>query len=209
MVIGIDSPIILFFAGFLYGLSLAAPPGPMNALIASRSLSSFREGFLTGLGAMTADLVLMIATYYMYNLIRGAYIVPIYIIGGAYMAILAISIARSRVGENIESSAREHNRRGVVFSYITSLALGITNPYQILWWLSAGLSFISVFGLSAIVGLFIAILVWIILFPLSIRAGYHYRRRLTHMAVKIFSTGVLLIFSALILYKGFSMLFSQ
>jgi len=45
-------------AGAVFGLALAAPPGPMNAVIAEESvLRGWLAGFTAGLGAMTADFV--------------------------------------------------------------------------------------------------------------------------------------------------------
>jgi threonine/homoserine/homoserine lactone efflux protein len=43
-------------AGILIGLSLAVPPGPINAIIAAESVKkSYLDGIKVGLGAMTAD----------------------------------------------------------------------------------------------------------------------------------------------------------
>ena len=45
-------------AGVVFGLALAAPPGPMNALIAEESvIRGWGAGFRAGLGAATADFV--------------------------------------------------------------------------------------------------------------------------------------------------------
>jgi len=49
--------------GLALGFSLTVPPGPMNALIAGQAVGSFRRGVVTGLGAMSADLVLGVAVY--------------------------------------------------------------------------------------------------------------------------------------------------
>ncbi|HLI46775.1 MAG TPA: LysE family translocator [Geobacterales bacterium] len=196
---GILELISSFIQGFLYGFSLAAPPGPMNALIANRSLLSFKTGFLTGLGAMTADFIFMIITYLAYDTVKAFPLVPIYIIGGLYMLYLAISILKSK--ENLNEN-RKQTKAGN--SFMTSLALGISNPYQILWWLTAGLSFIAIFGPMAVVGLFSAIAVWITIFPMSIRMGYGFKQRLTILLIKGFSFVVLLVFAILILVEGLS-----
>jgi threonine/homoserine/homoserine lactone efflux protein len=89
-----------------------------------------------------------------------------------------------------------------LISYSTSLALGLTNPYQILWWLSAGLSFFTIFGLAAIAGLFMAILVWITIFPLLVRAGYYYGGKIAIIAIKAFSVSILIAFATIIIYEG-------
>src|SRR2546429_1576236 len=45
-------------AGLGIGLSLGAPPGPVNAIIASHTVTrSWRAGFLVGVGATTADTI--------------------------------------------------------------------------------------------------------------------------------------------------------
>jgi threonine/homoserine/homoserine lactone efflux protein len=192
--------LINFLAGILYGFSLAVPPGPMNALIASRSLTSFRIGFFTGLGAMTADFILMLLTYFASNIISGAILRAIYIAGGIYMTLLAVLIAISTPKRaNNEGGDRSMN---TLISYSTSLALGLTNPYQILWWLSAGLSFFTIFGLAAIAGLFMAILVWITIFPLLVRAGYYYGGKIAIIAIKAFSVSILIAFATIIIYEG-------
>src|SRR5439155_7361910 len=47
-------------AGMGIGLSLGAPPGPVNAIIASHTVTrSWRAGFLVGVGATTADTIFL------------------------------------------------------------------------------------------------------------------------------------------------------
>jgi threonine/homoserine/homoserine lactone efflux protein len=196
--------LINFIYGYVYGLSLAMPPGPMNALIADRSLYSFRAGFLTGLGALSADVIFMILTIFFYELMKNSAATPlIFFIGGGYMMFLVIEMIRGwRNDINIDPEKRRSSSN-LVKTYLTSLLLGITNPYQILWWATAGLSLIAILGLSVVIGLLTAILTWIIIFPLMIRAGYRVNRRTTIYVIKIFSIIVLIIFSLLLLYNGF------
>ena len=50
--------------GALFGLALAAPPGPMNAVIAEESvLRGWTAGAKAGLGAATADLAFFVLAY--------------------------------------------------------------------------------------------------------------------------------------------------
>src|SRR5208337_1568989 len=50
-------------AGILIGLSLAVPPGPMNAIIAAESVrKSYVNGIKLGMGAMTADAIFLAVT---------------------------------------------------------------------------------------------------------------------------------------------------
>jgi len=56
-------------------------------------------------------------------------------------------------------------------TFSQAFAVGVTNPLQILWWLTAGLAFAYLGGLVLFVGLFGAIAVWIVAFPWAIHAG--------------------------------------
>src|SRR5438445_2727775 len=50
-------------AGLGIGLSLGAPPGPVNAIIASHTVTrSWRAGFLVGMGATTADTIFLVVS---------------------------------------------------------------------------------------------------------------------------------------------------
>jgi len=52
---------VTLFSGVVFGLTLAAPPGPMNAVIAEESaVRGWIAGFKTGLGAMSADAIFFI-----------------------------------------------------------------------------------------------------------------------------------------------------
>jgi threonine/homoserine/homoserine lactone efflux protein len=151
--------------GLALGFSLTVPPGPMNALIAARSTRSFRRGFLTGLGAMSADLILGTAVFLLQSEIDLASIVRyIYAIGAVVMAFLAYRLLRARPSEVRVDP-------GELATYTSALAIGLSNPFQILWWLTAGLAFAYLGGLVLLAVLFVAIAIWIVAFPYSIRAG--------------------------------------
>ena len=151
--------------GIVLGFSLAGPPGPMNALIAARSAGSFRAGFLTGLGAFTADLLLGLIVYLLqHDLDVEAVIRYVYVLGCGVMLFFAYRLFRSRPPVD-ESS------RGQVSAYSSALGVGLSNPFQILWWLTAGLAFAYIGGAVLFLGLFGAILVWIVAFPLAVQSG--------------------------------------
>jgi threonine/homoserine/homoserine lactone efflux protein len=151
--------------GLLLGFSLTIPPGPMNALIASVSVRSATAGFVTGLGAMTADLILAILVYTLRSFVDlDADLRAIYVVGAVVMAYLGYRLyARSRAPP---VGAPAHS-----VSFAQALGVGLSNPAQILWWLTAGLAFAYLGGAILFVGLFAAILVWIVVFPTAIHRG--------------------------------------
>lgn len=151
--------------GLVLGFSLTIPPGPMNALIAARSASSFRRGFLTGLGAMSADLILGTVVYVLQRYIDLSSIVRyIYVVGCGVMLFLGYRLLRERP---VEPGA-ETSELSV---YSSALSIGLSNPFQILWWFTAGLAFAYLGGLVLLGGLFGAVAIWIVAFPYSLHFG--------------------------------------
>lgn len=159
---------ILSLIGFgcLLGFSLAVPPGPMNALIATRSVASWRAGTATGLGALTADAILGVVVFLFQSTVDlSSWIRAIYVLGAVIMGFLAYSILRSA------PARRALGPPALVAVYAQGLTLGLSNPFQILWWLTAGIGFAYVGGLPLFLGLFGAITVWVVGFPWLIRSG--------------------------------------
>lgn len=55
------SIVVTLLVGSIFGLALAAPPGPMNAIIAEESvIHGWLAGFKAGLGAMSADAIFFV-----------------------------------------------------------------------------------------------------------------------------------------------------
>src|SRR2546422_491045 len=88
-------------AGTGIGLSLAAPPGPVNAIIASQTVTrSWRAGFLVGMGATTADTIFLAVSIVAHSVVASMQgWVPIIALLGAqrriartYQAVPVISI---------------------------------------------------------------------------------------------------------------------
>lgn len=158
---------LLFEAAFgvVLGFSLAAPPGPMNALLAARSAVSFRAGFLTGLGAFSADLILGLVVYLLQRELDVELVIRyVYVLGCGVMLFFAYRLFTSR-------PAPEETTRDRLSAYSSALGVGLSNPFQILWWLTAGLAFAYIGGAVLFGGLFGAILVWIVAFPFAVHTG--------------------------------------
>jgi threonine/homoserine/homoserine lactone efflux protein len=151
--------------GLLLGFSLTIPPGPMNAFIASQSIHSFREGVTTGLGAMSADLLLgglVFALHTEVDLTSG--LRWIYFLGAAVMVYLGVGLLRAASGRPPPPTTGAR-------TYSKALGLGASNPFQIVWWLTVGLGSAYLGGWVLFVGLFGAIAVWIVVFPWVVHTG--------------------------------------
>jgi len=173
--IQLASILLIVAAGVALGLSLAVPPGPVNAIIAIQSSSkSAKMGFLVGLGAMTADAVFLVITYFVGELIvfSGPIRMAFYAVSFVLMLFLAYMTFRSlrNVGSLLKDGKGRNETgagtRRINLPYFTGLTIGLTNPMQITWWLSVGLSLIASIGLAVILGFFAGILIWITSFPI-------------------------------------------
>ncbi len=124
---------MLFIKGLILGFLVAAPVGPIGLLCVRRTLSQGRlHGFLTGLGAATADAaygavaalgLTAISSFLLGN--EGT----LKLIGGIFLILLGLRIAlsKSEQGQNINSV-----RAPLLKTYTSSLLLTITNPATIL-----------------------------------------------------------------------------
>lgn len=179
--------------GLALGFSLTIPPGPMNVFITSRSVRSFREGVTAGLGAMSADLILGVLVYALHSSVDlTAELRWVYLLGAAVMIFLGIGLLKER------SAATSLDTQGVR-TYTTALGLGVSNPFQIVWWLTAGLAFAYLGGVVLFVGLFGAIAVWIVVFPWAVHLGTERRPRVAS-AIVVVSGALIFGFAAYFLF---------
>ncbi len=191
-------------AGILIGLSLAVPPGPVNAVIAAESVKrSYVNGIKVGLGAMTAD-----ATFLVITLIGVAVLfnndtvrLVVSIVGGLILAYMALGILkdfRKPIKEGVNDNVKSY--------YLTGVAIGFTNPAAILWWITAGAALIASTNLMGIVGFFIGIALWVTAFSIAL----HYAKSKAlwvYPAVMLVCGVVLLFFGAALIYSGLTYIF--
>ncbi len=179
---------ISILLGIILGLSMAAPPGPVNAIILNESLKSKIHGSSVGLGAMTADVIFYFISYNFRNFIPKDFLKVVYLAGGILLIIISTLIIKSKSTINTSPGG----------NYITGLIMGLTNPYQITWWLTIGIFMLENLGIFSIIGFFIGIVIWITIFP-SISNKYvkEYSKY-----VKILSFIIILAFGFYILFGG-------
>ena len=192
----------VFVSGVILGISIAAPPGPVNAAAAYHITRSWLAGWLTLLGATTADGIFFVLTYFgLTALIASGEVREIlFVAGGAFMLYLAYSTLRS--ARDPPGTAPPRAGR---FPYILGLTIGLTNPFQLAWWIAVGIGMISSFGLSIVVGFFAGILAWTIFFATLLHAGISRYRRI--YPVLVYASGAILIgFGVWFLYTAISSL---
>lgn len=184
-------------AAFALGLSLAAPPGPVNILMMNEVISRTRlAGGVVGLGALTADGIFFLLVYAVRSWLSSSpYLIYLFPAGALILTYLAYSLVRNA---NVDSPGQAATV-GLAKGYAKGVTIGLTNPLQIGWWVSVGLPLATLFGLLFAAGFFSGILVWV--------SGYNYmlgvfRRRLipAFRPISLISALVLLSFAAYFTY---------
>ncbi|MGQ4555788.1 LysE family transporter [Halobellus sp. GM3] len=142
------SVLVTFSAGVVFGVALAAPPGPMNAIIAEESVvRGWLAGFKAGLGATSADAIffvlaaLGVVTFVeRFPLLRAVMIG----VGGALMLYFAYGAATDvRSSFRVGGGAADESDPRVGTGFRKAFVLALTNPYQILFWLTIGVGLLQ------------------------------------------------------------------
>ena len=135
----------LFFRGFLIGISIAAPVGPIGVLCIRRTLAEGKlKGFLSGMGAASADMVYGAIAAFGLTVITDLLVENafwLHIIGGGFLLYLGIKTFI----EKPASQAAQTSQSGYFGAYLSTFFLTITNPITIL-------SFAAIFAGTMFVG---------------------------------------------------------
>ncbi len=129
----------LLFQGFLLGFSIAAPVGPIGVLCIRRTLAEGRlMGFLTGLGAATADSIYGAIAAFGLTALTGLLVDQrawLGLFGGLFLLYLGTKTFLAKPADRAATA----KGTGLVGAYLSTLALTLTNPMTIL-------SFIGIFA---------------------------------------------------------------
>lgn len=196
------------FKGILIGLMFGVPIGAVGAMTVQRTLDrGFGAGLLTGLGSSVADCLYACVGVFGLTFISDfllKYQTIINIIGGVFVLIIGIGQLVKKPAESAPQKSSEGAKM-----FLSSFAVGITNPAAILTFLFAftyfGIAEISgaLNGILLVSGVFIGTYIWwsalsgAVCFIKS-KTG---NRGLTYMN-KIFG-GILILFAAMIFVKTF------
>jgi len=172
----------IFFQSLLIGFSIAAPVGPIGILCIRRTLADGRRaGFISGLGAATAD------AFYGAVAAFGLTFISTFLItqsiwlrlgGGIFLIYLGFRTILAQPADNETQNQSEQNHQGMLSYFVSTFLLTISNPLTIL-------SFAAIFaGLGAgrfnsqdnfasllmVMGIFLGSCIW--WFFLTLAAGF-------------------------------------
>jgi threonine/homoserine/homoserine lactone efflux protein len=122
----------IFLRGLIIGFSIAAPVGPIGVLCIRRTLAEGRaSGFISGLGAATADAIYGCIAGFGLTFISSFLISQqlwFRVIGGTFLCYLGIKTLLARPAEKA-ASAKGY---GLAGAYASTFLLTLTNPMTIL-----------------------------------------------------------------------------
>jgi len=164
-------------AGILLAWSLAAPPGPINALMAhAAARRGFAAGWVYGLGAMAGDMTMLAFTLLGVGRVVDRF--PILRVAFAFVGALLMlwfAVGAWRTARR-EAAARmgsdDDDRREPRWkAFAKGFAIVTTSPYNWGFWLTAGNGALALFGTTLVLGFFVGIFAWTILWTGLAHAG--------------------------------------
>jgi len=154
----------MFIQGILLGFSIAAPVGPIGVLCIRRTLAEGRlTGFLSGLGAATADMVYgAIAAFGISAMINTLVGLQFWLRVGGGLFLLYLGIRTFLAKPSSEAATARS--AGFFSAYASTFLLTVTNPITILAFLGMFSARLPADGasspLSLVVGVFVGSALW-------------------------------------------------
>jgi threonine/homoserine/homoserine lactone efflux protein len=137
---------LLLARGALLGFSIAAPVGPIGVLCIRRALADgWRSGFVTGLGAATADAFYGAVAAFGLTLISALLVAEqgwLRLVGGLFLCYLGLRTLRAKPAREVAATTVLSARGAAAMyasMYASTVLLTLTNPLTIL-------SFVAVFA---------------------------------------------------------------
>lgn len=121
----------LFFQGFIIGLVVSAPMGPLGIVCIQRTISRGRmHGMVSGLGATTSDLLYALLVGFGMSFVVDfieSYQLIIQIVGSIILIAFGIGIFRSNPVKNLSRNT-SNNKESYLSDYVSAFGLCISNP---------------------------------------------------------------------------------
>lgn len=151
-----------FVQGLILGFGVSVPFGPVNILILTAALKSFRNALAVGIGAMSVDvLYLVFLSFGVLNFLQNESLEQILaIFGFCFLSFVAFLMIRKK--PNNLNLNEENKNESVLKSFFKGFFLNLLNPYIIGFWLSMSLLILQNSSpFLMLLALILAILVWI------------------------------------------------
>lgn len=126
----------VFFKSLIIGFSIAAPVGPIGILCIRRTLADGRRaGFISGLGAATADAFYGAIAAFGLTFISSFLInrsIWLRLAGGLFLIFLGIKTIFAKAELDEDPDTNQDSSRGMIRYYMSTFFLTISNPLTII-----------------------------------------------------------------------------
>ncbi|MFQ6341433.1 LysE family translocator [Campylobacter sp. VTCC 70190] len=193
-----------FLNGVFLGFGVSVPFGPVNILILSYALKSFKNAFAVGFGAFSVDMLyLFLLQFGLLNFLDNAiFMRSLGLFGFCFLTYMAYLMLRKKK----ESLNLEHKefKESLPKSYIKGAFLNGSNPFVIGFWLSVSSVVLSnTHAYSMILGLVVSILSWVSALAFVVARYSHIFNARVVFAINIISAIIIEYFALNLLYKTF------
>lgn len=195
--------------GVLIGLLFGVPAGAVGAMTAQRAYSSgLRAGLLTGLGSSVADCLYACVGAFGLSIISDyllAHQTTINLLGGVIILTMGLGLLLKKSEPDTQEAQPAQGAR----LFLSSFAVGITNPAAILTflfafsWFGLGGGMAPVDGFLLVTGVFIGTYIWWIALSAGVVAIKKRMKKYSLRTIEKCFGVVLLGFSLVIFVRGF------
>lgn len=146
-----------FVAGLVLSWSLAAPPGPANAMMAHEAAArSWAAGVRTGMGAVSGDVLMFLLMWL--GVLR--------LVGGRPGALALLAVVGCALmlyfARGAWVAARRHGHvEDRVGGFAKNLMTVVTSPFNWGWWLTMGTTLFANLGWPVMLGFFVGLTLWV------------------------------------------------
>lgn len=188
--------------GMALGFGAAVPLGPINILIMNEALKKYKNGVFVGLGAMSADLTYLLLIFFgLSSFINNEIVLScLTYFGSGFLFFMSYLIFKNR---NEPIKKVEIDKKGSLLKhYVKGYFLTIFSPYTIVFWLSVTTySTKSTNPTFTIVGMIIAIFIWVTCMPYFVYKTKHFISNEISSKIAIISSVILGVFAVVMLIK--------
>ncbi len=185
-----------FIEGMMLGFGAAMPLGPINVLIMTNALRSYPSAVALGAGAMSADATYLILIIFgAFHFLKDPTVMNIVGILGVVLLLYFAWMTWSGRHNPIHEAQTE--QIPIFQNYLKGYSLTLLNPYTLIFWFSVSAYIAAKQGeaIYMLLGLFVAITMWITLMPLAIHKTKHLVSQKVATVFATVSAGILVFFA--------------
>ncbi|TKX33131.1 LysE family transporter [Campylobacter aviculae] len=190
--------------GLALGFGVSVPFGPVNILVLTYALKSFKNSLAVGFGAFSVDMLyLFLLQFGLLSFLNNdifKYILAIF--GFCFLSYMAFLMVRKK-SEALDVQNQEF-KESLLKSYIKGCFLNGSNPFVIGFWLSAaGMIVGDIHPYFMTLGLVVSIISWVFALSFFVAKYKHFFNAKVVKIVNIVSALIIEYFAISLLYRTF------